>query len=251
MTWARSALVAALAAATLGGCGGGGSGQPPQLVVSAAFSLKHAFEDYGQRFSDARARFSFAGSDELAAQIRQGAAADVYAAANTKLPQALHREGVVGAPVVFATNRLVLAVPRGSGIRSLSGVAGPGVKLAIGAPGVPVGSYTQGVLARLPAAERRAILANVRSKEPDVSGVMAKLSQGAADAGFVYVTDVVASKGAVRAIQLPERLKPQAAYGVAVVKRAHHPREARAFIRGLLSGAGRAALRRAGFGIPH
>ncbi len=82
----------------------------PQLTVSAAASLKQAFTEYGKRFSGASARFSFAGSDELAAQIRQGVKPDVYAAANTKLPEELHAEGLVEMPTVFAGNRLVLAV---------------------------------------------------------------------------------------------------------------------------------------------
>jgi molybdate transport system substrate-binding protein len=245
----RLALAGALVAVALAGCGQSGA-QRPQLVVSAAASLKHAFEDYAGGFAAARARFSFAGSDELAAQIRQGVRADVFAAANTKLPEALHRDGLVASPVVFATNRLVLAVPSDSGIRSLSAVARPGLKLAVGAAGVPVGSYTRAVLARLPGRERRAILANVRSNEPDVTGVVAKISQRAADAGFVYVTDVVASMGSLRAIRLPARLKPDAAYGAAVVKAARHPREARAFVHGLLRGNGHDALHRAGFGAP-
>jgi molybdate transport system substrate-binding protein len=253
VTRARFAVACAIAAAlALGGCGGGGQSgdKRPELVVSAAASLKHAFEDYGARFTPGHARFSFAGSDELAAQIRQGARADVFAAANTKLPDALHATGLVGTPVVFATNRLVLAVPKDSGIHSLADVARSGVKLVVGAPGVPVGSYTRLVLARLPASERRAILANVRSNEPDVAGVVAKVSQHAADAGFVYVTDVVASKGALRAIRLADRLKPQAAYGAATVRAGRHPAQARAFVRGLVRGAGRDALRRAGFGAP-
>jgi molybdate transport system substrate-binding protein len=246
-----SALAAGvLAGLALAGCGSGADSHKPRLVVSAASSLKSAFEHYGERFPAAKVRYSFAGSDELAAQIRQGAPAGVFAAANTKLPESLHREGRVGAPVVFAANRLVLAVPRGSRIRSLADVARPGVRLVVGAPGVPVGSYTNEVLSRLPATERRAILANVRSKEPDVAGVVAKLVQQAGDAGLVYVTDVVAAKGSLRAIELPARLRPRVAYGAAVVRASRHPREARAFVRGLLAGAGRESLRRTGFAPP-
>jgi molybdate transport system substrate-binding protein len=219
--------------------------------VSAAASLKQAFTTYGDAFDAARARFSFAGSDELAAQIRAGARPDVFAAANAKLPDALHADGLVEKPVAFARNRLVLAVPAsGAKVKGLDDLTRGGVAIAMGAPSVPVGSYTRKVLGRLPAAQRRAILANVRSNEPDVAGVVGKLSLGAVDAGFVYVTDVQAAGGRLRAIELPATLQPEVVYEAAVVKGTEHPEEARAFLRGLLTGAGRRALADAGFQQP-
>ncbi len=248
---AAAATALALLVGGAAGCGAndnGGAGSKPRLTVSAATSLKRAFTAYGGDFRSAQARFSFAGSDELAAQIRQGVRPDVFAAANTKLPDQLHREGLVGRPVVFAGNRLVLAVPaHGARVRSLADLAPHGIKLAVGAPGVPVGSYTREVLGRLPAGESKAILANVRSNEPDVAGVVGKLGQGAADAGFVYVTDVVATRGRVRSIELPKALQPDVRYGAAVVRGAKQPTQARAFVRGLRGGQGQKALLRAGF----
>ncbi len=248
-----TALALAGAALLLGGCGDDDDArnETPRLTVSAAASLKSAFEAYGDRFEAATARFSFAGSDELAAQIRQGVKPDVYAAANTKLPGQLFDEGLVERPVVFAGNRLVLAVPASRrGIDSLSDLAGGGVKLAVGAESVPVGAYTREVLRRLPVPQREAILANVRSNEPDVAGVVGKLAQGAADAGFVYITDVVATRGRLRAIELPARLRPSVEYGAAVVKGAKQPGAAKEFVTGLLDGAGRQAMERAGFEPP-
>jgi molybdate transport system substrate-binding protein len=223
-------------------------GATPQLTVSAAASLKTAFTAYGERFSGADARFSFAGSDELAAQIRQGVAPDVYAAANTKLPDELFAEGLVEKPTVFAGNRLVLAVPAEDGaVAALEDLEGDGVTIAIGAADVPVGTYTRTVLEKLPASRRSAILANVRSEEPDVAGITGKLTQGAVDAGFLYSSDVSATAGALKAIELPEDLQPSVAYGVAVVKGTEHPEQARAFVAGLLDGAGARALADAGF----
>jgi molybdate transport system substrate-binding protein len=222
----------------LAGCGGS-DGRP---VVSAASSLKGAFTEYGG------ARFSFAGSDQLAAQIRQGARPDVFASANTALPEALYAEGLVEKPQVFAANRLVLAVPAsGSRVKGLADLARPGVKLAIGAPNVPIGAYTRQVLAKLGDSDA---LANVRSNEPDVKGVVGKLTQGAVDAGFAYVTDVRATKGELKAIELPADASPEVAYGVAIVKGAKHHAAAQAFVDGLLDGAGHDALERAGFGVP-
>jgi molybdate transport system substrate-binding protein len=226
------------------------SGSSRPLVVSAAASLKDAFTTYGQQLGS-QVKFSFAGSDELAAQIRQGVKPDVFAAANTKLPDQLYAAHLVARPAVFAGNRLVLAVPAKSGkVSSLAGAGKPGVKLAIGSATVPVGTYTRKLLARLPAAERAAILKNVRSAEPDVKGVVGKLTQGAADAGFVYITDVKATKGQLQAIELPNSLKPSAAYAVAVVSGAKHPAAAKHFVAGLLNGKGRQDLLAAGFEPP-
>jgi molybdate transport system substrate-binding protein len=248
-------ILAALATVALlvAGCGGDNdsSASRPELVVSAATSLKRAFTAYGRQFDAAETRFSFAGSDELAAQIRQGVKPDVFASANTKLPDQLHADGLVEKPTVFAANRLVLAVPAGNTkVRSLDDLAKPGVTIAVGSPSVPVGAYTRKVLAGLGAARSKAILDNVRSNEPDVGGVVGKVTQGAVDAGFVYVTDARAAGDGVEAIELPGRLQPQVAYGVAIVKGAAHREQAKAFIDGLLRGAGRRALERAGFEPP-
>ena len=221
------------------------------LKVSAAASLKNAFEQYGKDFDDAKASFSFAGSDELAAQIRGGVRPDVFAAANTKLPQQLYDKGLVERPVVFASNRLVIAVPAdATKVKSVEDLAAEGVKIAAGAPTVPVGSYARDVIGRLDPAQSQAILGNIRSNEPDVGGVVGKVAQGAVDAGFVYVTDVKAAGGRLKAIELPVRLQPKVAYGAAVVKDAPHPGEARSFVDGLTGDSGRAALRDAGFGPP-
>lgn len=252
----RALLGVAIAiSAVASGCGGGADegskGGKPRLTVAAATSLKTAFEAYGRGFEPARARFSFAGSDELAAQIRQGVKPDVYAAANTKLPDQLFEEGLVEKPVRFAGNRLVIAVSADrTDIESLADLREDGVKLAIGSESVPVGEYTRQVLSRLPPGERTEILANVRSEEPDVGGVLGKLTQGAADAGFLYATDVAAVGQGVRAIGLPADLQPSVEYGVVVVKGAKQPRAATMFIDGLLSGAGARALRNAGFEPP-
>src|SRR3954451_4209139 len=204
----RGRGVAMLAAIALGAaaCGGddgssGGGGTPP-LTVSAAASLKTAFTEYGKQFQDADAQFSFAGSDELAAQIEQGVKPDVYAAANTELPDDLYSKGLVEKPVVFAGNRLVLAVPADSDtVSSLDDLTEEGVKIAIGTEDVPVGAYTRTVLDKLPPEQSKAIMDNVRSEEPDVAGIAGKLTQGAVDAGFLYISDVRATDGRLEAVE--------------------------------------------------
>jgi molybdate transport system substrate-binding protein len=248
----RVSLVLALL--LLGACGGGsggGSGAKPTLTVSAAASLKQAFTQYAAHFGAATMRGSFAGSDALAAQIQQGVKPDIFAAANTKLPDELYAKGLVEKPVVFAANRLVLAVPAAHAkVRSLADLERPGVTIAMGSRSVPVGAYTRKVLSGLPGAAQKALLANVRSNEPDVAGVVGKVAEGAVDAGFVYVTDVKASGGKLSAIELPAGLQPRVAYAAAVVKGAKHPVQASEFLQGLLHGAGRSALLHAGFEPP-
>jgi molybdate transport system substrate-binding protein len=220
----------------------------PALTVSAAASLKSAFDAYAKQFTSADVKAQFAGSDELAAQIEQGVKPDVFAAANTKLPEQLYAKGLVEKPRVFAGNELVLAVPaRGAKVAGLTDLGRKGVTIAIGSKTVPVGAYTREVLARLGGARQQAVLANVRSEEPDVKGVVGKISQGAVDAGFVYRSDVKAANGALKAIALPAKLQPAVAYGAAVVKGANQPVLARQYIEGLVSGKGQDALRAAGF----
>ena len=252
----RRVAVGAAALLALAGCGddstlSSGGGEKPRLVVSAASSLKDALTTCARDYADADLRLQFAGSDELAAQIRQGVPVDVFAAANTALPDALAREGKLDQPAAFASNQLVLAVPAdGAKVSSLDDLEQPGVTLVIGAAGVPVGDYTRKVLDRLGARTSKAVLANVRSNEPDVNGVVGKLSQGAADAGFVYASDVEASGGRLKAIALPARLDPTATYAAGVVTASRQPDAAEAFVDDLLAGSCHEALLAAGFGEP-
>jgi molybdate transport system substrate-binding protein len=248
---AVAAIALALASA---GCGdddestASSGGDKPRLVVSAAASMTEALEACAPDFSGATVRLQFAGSDELAAQIRQGVKPDVYAAANTTFPDELNEEGLLSKPVEFATNEFVLAVPKDSDIQSIDDLTGDNVKIAIGSEDVPIGSYTRETLAKLPPDQEKAILDNVRSNEPDVKGIVGKLTQGAADAGFVYVTDVNATDGELKAIELPADLQPTVTYGAGVVEGAEQPGPAQTFVDQLVSGPCADALEEAGFG---
>jgi molybdate transport system substrate-binding protein len=240
------ALATLVIALTLVGCGGGG-GDQPTLTVFGASSLTEALSKYGDSFEGAHVRNSFAGSDELAAQIRQGAKADVFLSADTGYPAELHREGLVEKPVVFARNRLVVVTRNDGTVNSLDDLARPGTKIVIGDPSVPVGAYTHEVLGRLNAAEQAAILENVRSEEPEVTSVLAKVTSGAADAGFVYVTDAETVEGQVRTMAISPGLQPDVAYAAAIVSDSGEPEPAQRYLQGLLHGPGAADLREAGF----
>ena len=192
--------------------------------MSAASSLKAAFEDYAEDFDDAEVRLSFAGSDQLAAQIRAGARPDVFAAANTELPARLQQEGLVESPVRFAANRLVVAVRRDGRVKAFGDLRDPGVRVAIGGPSVPIGSYTREALRQLGDG------IEIASEELDVASIVARVRAGAADAGIVYVTDAEAVPE-LRAIELPVRTR--ADYAAAVVRGSDHAEQARRFVSGL------------------
>ena len=226
------------------GCGGS---REPTLTVLGASSLTEALGRYGESFAGSEVRSSFAGSEQLAAQIEQGATADVFASADTSYPAELHRQGLVEKPVVFARNRLVIVTPEDGTVKSLADLARPGTKIVIGDSSVPVGAYTREVLGRLPADEEAAILDDVRSEEPEVTAVLAKVTSGAADAGFVYATDAKTVAGQVREVAIPPGLQPDVAYAVAAVSDSAQPQLARRYLEGLLHGAGAADLRKAGF----
>ena len=227
----------------VGGCGGDDAGNGP-LDVYAAASLAEVFPQI-----DSAARFSFAGSDELANQIREGAPADVYAAASSKYPQELFEEGLVEEPVTFTSNRLVLIVPRANpaAIESVEDILQRGTRLVVAAVGVPVGDYTRTVLETLGLS---AALDNVVSNEDDVKGVAGKVALGEADAGFVYATDVTPVADRVLAIELPDDAQPPIEYQAAVVVGTDDADAARAFVEALLGETGREALERAGFVVP-
>ncbi|HYI74152.1 MAG TPA: molybdate ABC transporter substrate-binding protein [Gaiellaceae bacterium] len=224
------------------GCGGDEASEP--LAVYAAASLAEVFPAI-----DDTPSYSFAGSGELATQIREGAPADVYAAASSKYPQELFDEGIVDEPLTFASNRLVLIVPRESSaaIESAEDLLQPGTRLVVAAEGVPVGDYTR---AALEALGLSAALENVVSSEDDVKGVVAKVALGEADAGFVYATDVTAVADDVRSFELPDVAQPEVEYQIAVVVDSDDPDGAGAFVQRLLGPDGREALERAGFVVP-
>jgi molybdate transport system substrate-binding protein len=218
------------------------TGSSPQITVFAAASLTDVFPKI-----DKHQRYSFAGSNQLAAQIQQGAPADVFASANMTLPQQLYEKNLCSKPVAFTRNRLVVIVPKKNRakIRTINDLARKGVKIVIAQQGVPVGTYTIQVLQALHLLDQ--VLANVVSKETDVREVLAKIVLDEADAGFVYSTDAKAVAGDVKTIVIPKKAEPGIQYGICVVTASAHPAAARAFVKKVLSKKGQAKLRAFGF----
>jgi molybdate transport system substrate-binding protein len=227
----------------VGGAVGQASAQPnAQLTVYAAASLSDVFPriDSGQRYQ-------FGGSNTLAAQIAQGAPADVFASANTTLPNQLFAKGLCSKPVVFTRNTLVVVVPKANpaNIHSIYNLGKAGVKLVVAGPGVPVGSYTLQVLKNMNLSGP--VLKNVVSRETDVREVLAKVALGEADAGFVYSTDAKTVSGKVTVVKVPAWAQPRLQYGICVVSRSSDKTEAQGFVKRVLSKAGQARLLQYGF----
>jgi len=214
------------------------------LSVLAAASLLGVFPQI-----DRLPRYQFAGSDQLAFQITQGAPADVFAAASPKYSEQLYAQGLCSKPATFATNTVVLIVPRANParIRSVYDLQRSDIKLVIGAQGVPIGDYTRKLLANLGLSS---VLKNVVSNEDDVKLVVAKVALGEADAGFVYRTDVRPVGNKVFRIAIPAKAEPTVKYELCIVRNAKHPLLAASFVRKVLSKQGRAKLQAAGFGVP-
>jgi molybdate transport system substrate-binding protein len=215
--------------------------QSQRLTIFAAASLTDVF-----RSLDPNQQYSFAGSNTLETQIRNGAPADLFASAAPLNTQRLFREGLVERPVTFTSNRLALIVPRSNpaGIQSVYDLARKPVKLVVAGAAVPVGGYTRTVLRKLGLSS---VLAKVVSQETDVRAVANKVALGQADAGFVYVTDARAVAAQVTVIRIPAWAQPRVRYEIAVVSRSSNKAAARAWIKMLLSPKGQAALASYGF----
>jgi molybdate transport system substrate-binding protein len=227
----------------------GASSSPPKKAaprVYAAASLRDAFPRI-----DGSAVYNFAGSNQLQLQIERGAPADVFASASPKEAQALFRAGRCTRPVTFATNVLVLLVPKANpgNVRSVGSLRSGRRRLAIGAPDVPIGTYTRRVLARMRMSS--VLRANKVSNEPNISGVVSKVALGSADAGFAYVTDGRIAGDRVHTIRLPRAAQPSVSYEIcAVRRRGADTAGARAFIKRVTASRGRSILKHAGFGLP-
>ena len=232
----------------------------PELTVFAAASLTGAFQEIGGMFEQAhpgtRVRFNFAGSQQLATQLEQGAIADVFASADQRwMDYAAEKDLLAGAARLFAHNRLVVIVPSTNPARigRLQDLAKRGVKLVVAAEAVPVGAYTRQSLAKLaqapdfPADYDRRVLANVVSQEENVKAVVTKVQLGEADAGVVYASDAMGSVARhLRVFPIPDEQNVIADYPIAALKGATAPSAAKDFIGLVLAAEGQAVLQRFG-----
>jgi molybdate transport system substrate-binding protein len=237
LTLVSSLLVGLLAVGTAAA----GARRVTGITVYAAASLTDVFPKI-----DSGPKYSFAGSNTLAAQITLGAPADVFASANTTLPSQLFTKGLVQKPVVFTRNRLVLVVPTSNpaGVHTVYDLRKSGIKLVIAAPAVPVGAYTLQVLKQM---GLTSVLSNVVSRESDVRSVLSKVALGEADAGFVYSTDAKTVPGKVTVLKVPAWAQPKVTYSLAIVSASDNKAGAQQFINEVLSKAGQKTMLAYGF----
>lgn len=233
---------------------------PATLTVFAAASLTDAFEAVAPAFEETYPGvdvvFSFGGSSTLAAQILEGAPADVFASANFEQMQRLADAGMLAGQVeIFAHNRLVLIAPHDNpaGIETVGDLARDNLKLVLAAPAVPVRVYTEQMLEAAAAQPEfgddfyARVLANIVSEEENVRRVAAKVALGEADAGIVYASDVTADlAGQLAVFPIPDAINVVADYPVAALARTAHPDEARAFVDFMLSPDAQSILRQSG-----
>ncbi len=239
---------AAVALALVAGCGGG---DPHGTVtVFAAASLREAFEQIAVDVEDAQpgldVQFNFAGSQQLARQIVEGAPADVFASADVPQMNVAVGAGRVAEPVTFVHNRLAIVTEAGNpaDIGSLADLADPQLKVVLAAEDVPAGRYARDVL------DNAGVVVNPVSLEVDVRAVLSKVALGEADAGIVYATDVTNAADGVEQVDIPDDQNIVATYPIAVVDEAPNPSGAAEFVDAVRSDEGRAVLENHGFGVP-
>jgi molybdate transport system substrate-binding protein len=261
------AAVAAVAASTLlAGCSSASSGASSpgsasgtssstsaltgQITVLAAASLTGSFTSLGKQFEAAhpgtKVVFSFGASSTLATQATSGAPADVFASASTKNMDSVVAAKAAGTPTTFAKNVMEIAVPPANPghITQLSDLARPGVKVVLCAAAVPCGSTARKVFTNAK------ITVTPVSNEVDVKATLSKVQLGEADAGVVYVTDVLAAGTKVKGITIPADVEASTSYPIATLTATKNPDLAKAFVDYVLSADGQSVLSAAGFASP-
>lgn len=224
------------------------------LTVLAAASLTDVFTRIAMAFEASHhgvdVALSFAGSQTVVTQLAAGAPADVLATADEVSMARARDLGLVGDPVDFASNRLVVVTPRANpaAVDDPADLAAPGVRLVLAAPQVPAGRYARQALADYGIGQ--AALGNVVSEEEDVKGVLAKVLSGEADAGVVYATDVTAAV-VPRLRTLPlDGTDVVIRYPIVVTSETDAAVLARDFVAAVTGEPGREVLADAGFGPP-
>jgi molybdate transport system substrate-binding protein len=249
-------LIAALAVVALSGCGASDGGSTDgevtgTVTVFAAASLTDVFTDLGRRLESDHpgltVEFDFAGSSALATQLTDGAAADVFASADTDQMDVVTNNGIVSrAPVLFAANVLEIAVPPGNpgGITGLADLADPAKRIALCAPEVPCGA------AAGKAFDAAGLTAAPDTLGQDVRATLTTVQRGEVDAALVYATDVQVAGDSVEGIEFPESADTLTGYPICTLTDAPNPAGALAFVQLVTSDAGRDALTAAGFRLP-
>jgi len=232
------------------------------ITVFAASSLTDAFKEASKEFQakhpGVKVTFNFAASSALAAQINEGAPADVFASADSNQMKVVTDRRNAANPAVFVTNVPVVVTPKsGSPVTSFADLAKPGVRLVLAGPEVPIGRYAREVLTNASNANggvstdfSQKALANLKSNEANVRAVLSKIQLGEADAGVVYTTDAATVANDVRLVEIPAQYNVVARYPIAVTKETKNAAAANAWVAFLTGPDGQAIMAKYGFGKP-
>jgi len=243
------ALVAGLALAIVAAQPVAAAPKPSgEITIFAASSLTESFDamakQFEKKYPDVSVKFDYDASSNLATQINQGAPADVFASADQSNLQKTIDSGAVTPPaVVFAKNRLEIAVEKGNPkkIKSLADLQKSGLVVVLCADQVPCGKYAAQSLAMA------GVTINPSSKEENAKATLSKVSIGEADASIVYVTDVKASKGTTSGVKIADKQNVVATYPMGVVKESQNATAAKAWVQYVTSKDGQKTLRKFGF----
>ena len=221
------------------------------LEVAAAASLGTVFQQLGTEFKtthpDIDLEFNFASSSELAYQITEGAPVDVFASADVDNMTRVEGTGRLVEPsAVFATNYLEIIVEKGNPleVRSINDLNQPNLLFITASPEVPIGKYAAQVL------DNAGVDIAPVSYEKDVSMILTKVRIGAADAGIVYHSTVVAANGLVDSVPIADELNVVARYPIGIIDTSKDTASAQLFVDFVLSERGREILKEQGFSTP-
>jgi molybdate transport system substrate-binding protein len=235
----------ATASMVLAGCGIASGDERITLQVLAASSLTDAFGELGAAYQTAykrvTVRLKFAGSQELASDVKNREPADVLATAdNASMNDVVTK---VSDQRAFAHNSMTIAVTPGNPkrLQGLANLTDPRLRVVLGGPAVPVGRYAQQVLVKA------GITVRPRSEEADARTVLTRIRTGVADAGLVYVTDMRSAGISATSVAIPLQQNVTATYFAAAVRRGHHGTAAKSFVTWLSSSAARTILQKYGF----
>jgi molybdate transport system substrate-binding protein len=239
-----------LALLPLTACGSGGSGSDnTTITVLAASSLTGTFTELGKEFESAHegvtVKFAFDSSATLAQQAVGGAPADVLATADTTTMDSA-KAVQASTPKVFATNVMVLATPADNPahVASFADLDKSSVKFVVCVPTAPCGAVAQALL------DQDHITGKPVSTEVDVKSVLAKLTEGEADAGIVYTTDATAAGDQVATVPIPGAAQQVTTYPIVTLDQSKESTLAQEFVDLVTGSTGQQVLAKAGFGAP-
>jgi molybdate transport system substrate-binding protein len=189
--------------------------------------------------------FAFDSSATLAQQAVGGAPADVLATADQKTMDSA-AQAQLTQPQVFATNRMVLVTPADNpaGISSFSDLDSSSVDYVVCVTTAPCGAVAAALL------DQNDVTGTPVSTEVDVKSVLAKVTEGEADAGLVYRTDAIAAGDQVRSFPVPGSASQITTYPIVTLKQTGSTSLSEAFVDLVTGTTGQQVLAKAGFGPP-